>query len=551
MSLHPKEIADELKCYSFFQGFEKNSLLVFATMAIEASFLKGETLLEQGKSNDSLYFLRSGNLKIEVDGETIYELSNPGEVLGEMSLINHSLASATVRADSDVKVYKVSESHILSLPGKDRIYMQHLLYQVYASVLADRLQKTNDKARRFEITNRELEATHLQLKKINKNLEKEIARRSKELISKVHNLTESHLQPVRKELFSWTSTSQTPDIDSLKKLFHSISEVIDFLKPVSDLDSKEKNIEIRKVLLFDSNKKQQVVAKLALAGTGVDLFLASNEQELLDLLERSQFDLILCDAEVPGAVEKLISKKLEVPIVLLVNLDMNFYLQTLQKFPQINYFVSRNLDNKTFTIKNISTTVSKILNKDLFGMEKYLSWGTQFEIAIVNDSDRRLELIEKMKAHFKPFGIRSFILDRVHTVAEELLMNAIYDAPVDQQAISLFNHLPRTVRVQLNEEQQAVLRYGTDGFFIAISVTDPFGGLTKDVVMKYLESVYAGQAGSLNTEKGGAGRGIHMIIENSDLTVYNVIKGQKTEVICLFNLEKENEPKPTFHFFSN
>jgi hypothetical protein len=56
----------------------------------------------------------------------------------------------------------------------------------------------------------------------------------------------------------------------------------------------------------------------------------------------------------------------------------------------------------------------------------------------------------------------------------------------------------------------------------------------------------------MNAEKGGAGRGLHMLIESSDLTIFNVKKQVKTEVIVLFNLEaaaQKREVVPTFHFF--
>ena len=80
---------------------------------------------------------------------------------------------------------------------------------------------------------------------------------------------------------------------------------------------------------------------------------------------------------------------------------------------------------------------------------------------------------------------------------------------------------------------------------------DPFGALNRETILKYLQSCYEGSAGSMNENKGGAGRGLHQIIENTDITVFNVKKGVRTEVICLFNLEpaKDREQIPTFHYF--
>jgi hypothetical protein len=163
-------------------------------------------------------------------------------------------------------------------------------------------------------------------------------------------------------------------------------------------------------------------------------------------------------------------------------------------------------------------------------------------------------LIEEMISYFQKIGIRSSILSRCQVAAEEMLMNAIYDAPVDRDGKSLFNHLPRTTEVQLSMGQESVFRYASDGVLLAISVEDPFGSLSKDIIVKYLESCYQGNAGVFNKEKGGAGRGLHQLIESSDLTVFNVVKGVKTEVISILNIEsalKKKDSRPTFHYFFN
>ncbi len=99
-----------------------------------------------------------------------------------------------------------------------------------------------------------------------------------------------------------------------------------------------------------------------------------------------------------------------------------------------------------------------------------------------------------------------------------------YDAPVDSQGHAVFNHISRKEEVQLDTHQQSHLRYASDGVLLAVAVKDPFGSLSKDIIVDYLLTCYNGQAGSLNTNKGGAGRGLHQIIENADLTVFNVKK---------------------------
>jgi CRP-like cAMP-binding protein len=549
--VHPAEIANELRGYSFFHPFPSETLLVFATMVEPLRLQAGDVLLEQGQNNTKLFFLRSGSVSIQLDGEVVTELSTPGEVIGEMSVISKRPAATTVKALTPVNAFVIDESHMQTLGPKEREKFQNLMFRIYSTVLTERLTKTNDKAKRFEIANRDLIVAHEKLQKMNENLEAEIVRRSQELVQKVRDLTQSHLQPAQAKLAGWSqSGNETIDKNELHMLVESVTEVIDFLKPVAELGQKSTAAQFRRVLLFDTNKKQQTIARLALGGTGVELNMAGSIEELESSLSSQEFDLILCEAEVKEAATKVKTTKPNVPLVLLVPQDMKFYLDAMKDNPSQPFFVSRDVNNRAFTIKNISITVAKILNKDFFGMDKYLSWGARILEKPVRESDERATLIDGLKEHFQSFGIRSSYLDSIHTVTEELLMNAIYDAPTDASGKPLFNHLPRTEKVTLQPEQEARLRYGTDGFLLAVSVTDPFGSLSRDVIVKYLESGYAGQNVE-SAEKGGAGKGLHMIIENSDLTIFNVKARQKTEVICLFNLErnKEVESTPTFHCF--
>jgi hypothetical protein len=227
------------------------------------------------------------------------------------------------------------------------------------------------------------------------------------------------------------------------------------------------------------------------------------------------------------------------------------YLTLLKDFPTGAFFVARDADDRAMTIKNIASTANKIVNRNIFGLEKHLAWGTHFVERIVKESSERQDLIEEMAAHFKALGVRETLLDRVRIATEELLMNAIYDAPCDATGKPLYNHLARTESISLRSDHQGRLRYGTDGILLGVSVSDPFGALTRDTVMRYLESCVTGQAGQLNREKGGAGRGLKMLIDSADLTVFSVAKRKKTEVLSLFRLEGAagSTTASTFHLF--
>ncbi|MNJ99911.1 DNA-binding transcriptional activator YeiL [compost metagenome] len=474
MKMHPADIAKELKAYSFFKSFHDDLLLQVSTMVHPQSFQQGEYILQEGQKNRSLFFLRTGRAEVSLAGEVVATLGHAGEVIGEMSIITANPAATTVKAISATDCFVIRADDLAHVHPKDKDRLQALLFHVYCVVLAERLNKTNEKARLFEILNRELHEAQ----------------------------------------------------NALQKGAGG------------------------RVLLVEPDKKQQLPVRMALGGTGVHLDIAGSVEEARNFLKQETYDVILSEDSCVEVIKEANEQKKAPFIVLLTNKDVRGNLEVLKHNRFVEHLVSRDNEDRNSTIRYVLTTLGKLMNKDLFGLDKYLSWGAEGEKRAVVRSGQREELREEMVCYFKKMGVRNSVLERVNTVVEEMLMNAIYDAPLDSHGKSLFNHVSRKQEVQLDTHQQSQFRYSSDGVLLAVSVTDPFGGLSKDTIIDYLESCYSGQAGSLNSEKGGAGRGLHQIIENSDLTIFNVKKGIRTEVICLFNLDGQKRvAQPSFHYF--
>lgn len=474
MKLHPVEIAKEIKTYSFFKSFSEDLLLQASTMIQSESFPANTVIIPEGKKNTSLYFLRSGKVEVSLLGEVIATLESAGEVFGEMSVITTNPTSTTIKTLTSVDCFVLRSEDFAHVHPKDKDRFQALLYQIYCFILTERLMRTNEKARLFEILNREL---------------------------------------------------------------HEAQNAI------------EKSGGGR-VLLVEPDKKQQLPIRMALGGTGVQLDIAMDSEAGRTFLAENKYDIVLCEEVCVNILKEVQEKKASPFAVLLTNKDVQGNVQILSRNRFVDHIISRDAEDKNATIRYVLTALGKLLNNDLFGVEKYLTWGVEVKTKAVARSSQREELREEVCAYFKKIGIRSTILDRVNTVLEEMLMNAIYDAPVDSQGKSVFNHVSRKEEVVLDTHQQSQLSYASDGVLLAVSVKDPFGSLSKDIIVDYLISCYNGQAGSMNENKGGAGRGLHQIVENADLTVFNVKKGVRTEVICLFNVDgQKREAQPSFHYF--
>src|SRR5690606_7022310 len=106
-------------------------------------------------------------------------------------------------------------------------------------------------------------------------------------------------------------------------------------------------------------------------------------------------------------------------------------LTKIQSFSQIPNILSVDLDDRSASIRQIMTAVTKLTSGQPFGLEKYLSVGVDIQELQVRKSAERINYIDMVRKHFSSMGVRNSQLDTMALVLEEMLMNAIYDAPHD------------------------------------------------------------------------------------------------------------------------
>jgi hypothetical protein len=180
----------------------------------------------------------------------------------------------------------------------------------------------------------------------------------------------------------------------------------------------------------------------------------------------------------------------------------------------------------------------------------YLDWGfTGFQERI-HDSAARDRVVDKVQRFAAHIGVRKAVADTFGELAHELLMNAMYDAPVDGQGNYKYAR-DRKVNLALPAEEQPILRLASDGSRLAIQVADPFGRLERHHVFDGLQRGLAG--GQMDRSHGGAGLGMTMCHNATAAMFYDVTRGRRTEVTGLIDLEMnqrdfKTQPK-SLHFF--
>jgi hypothetical protein len=181
--------------------------------------------------------------------------------------------------------------------------------------------------------------------------------------------------------------------------------------------------------------------------------------------------------------------------------------------------------------RELSITSEKLASGDLFGVEKYLAGATKIGERIVTTDIEKRHAMHEVAAWAEAVGARTPVVHRLAAVIDELLMNALYDAPRESRAPA-----------DAAPVRRAILRWGSDEQRLAVSVGDPFGSLRQRDVIDHVRRARdeRGRPNPMTEDDPGAGLGLYLVLANVTSLIVNVHPGQRTEVVCLFDLARSS-----------
>jgi hypothetical protein len=182
----------------------------------------------------------------------------------------------------------------------------------------------------------------------------------------------------------------------------------------------------------------------------------------------------------------------------------------------------------------VAVTIQKFVTGDLFGIEKYLPPNTEVHLTRLREYKGRTAAIDEVLAYAEKIGVRRQVRSAIGQVCEELLMNALYDAPVDEHGNAIFAEVEIKARLEQLSPRPVSIRYAATETGFAVSVRDRFGRLDKATVLRYIDKcLHSSQ--QIDRKTYGAGLGIYLIANAATQFVLNVAPGMATEVVCTFD----------------
>jgi hypothetical protein len=196
--------------------------------------------------------------------------------------------------------------------------------------------------------------------------------------------------------------------------------------------------------------------------------------------------------------------------------------------------------------EELTVTAQKLIRKDLFGVEKYLLWGTELHEHPITRSVQRAYVIDRLAEAVRARGQSARVASMAMLVADELISNAVHNAPVAADGSRPRKDLPRDIDIPLEGRDTVRLRWGCDARYVAIEVTDQYGSLDRDTILGALAKHDVRDTG------GGAGMGIALAYRSCDHLVFNLAPGQRTEIIALVDVRyppAERMPCSSYNVF--
>ncbi len=176
----------------------------------------------------------------------------------------------------------------------------------------------------------------------------------------------------------------------------------------------------------------------------------------------------------------------------------------------------------------------------------------QIQKSRITNTDRKKATLEALSIILEKKTIPKRIASSVIRATDELILNAVFDAPTDHKGKHFKHRLDRGKEFNLSRREEVEIELISAKSFLQVSVTDYFGSLRKEDFIPLLAKNFAKQHVTGDSDSGRADRGLGLYqILNSGLSLQVVIEeGKRTRMSLVVPwVANVRELRDSFRFF--
>ncbi len=293
----------------------------------------------------------------------------------------------------------------------------------------------------------------------------------------------------------------------------------------------------KSLILISEREEDAEFARFVAATNGMTLFIALTPEQIDNVVTANPQCVIFWEADGnnTSAVANALNNGIQpMRVFAITDNPLNTY-PNLIKLQVFSHHIFRRFEGPARVL--IAKLAASVLLPSSFGLERYFPEGVVVQQIELKRSSHKRAAVEAMQNFFTKQNVNSRLAALVAQATDELIMNAIFDAPVLPNGQPSRRGLDRSTDFELSPKETVQVRVASGGGYVGISVTDHFGSLKKNVLLNFLGKDYHDEAYVLRKGDPGAGLGLHGIIQ-SGLSLLFVTKIETiTEVMMFFNKE--------------
>jgi hypothetical protein len=152
---------------------------------------------------------------------------------------------------------------------------------------------------------------------------------------------------------------------------------------------------------------------------------------------------------------------------------------------------------------------------------------------VLKNSREKNTLIDAFRKVLNQAQLQSRAVEVILTGLDEILMNAIYDAPRDIRGRYYQREHPRDQNIVFSEKEQIQVTLTRNADFLILGVKDQFGSLSTARAFEVMSKNYHEEAYVMNEKTKSAGLGIHGIVGSGVSLILECTSGVSTEALLV------------------
>ena len=314
------------------------------------------------------------------------------------------------------------------------------------------------------------------------------------------------------------------------------------------------------VLISEQATDAQFASQVA-TEAGLALRTVKTARDGVGLIESEDGCVVMLDAstaEQYAAFESevqarigLFSSKLNANLIHYLSSKDIYEVPYLIQSPLFGSYVHRNFQQDARVGHHYGRIIKATIGDRAFGTQSLVRAGTKIQNIKLQKTSQKQDAVEAVRGYLLALKFQSRMATVVANAVDELLMNAMFDAPVDQMGRHVLDSTSRATSMMLDGQRAVELHVAYDGEYVALTAVDLFGSLNKAKLLAAISKIYTDEEYKVRTSVAGAGIGLASVFHSGGSFFFTSEQSSRTEVTVFFRrCDSYREFKSQFRFLS-